>query len=56
MTSKVYFKPYYILQQHIVVVFIFIHMLLVWDVIGKVMGVVWGVANFTALLLFFFLG
>ena len=28
-------------------------MLLVWDVMGKVMGVVWGVANFTALLSFF---
>ena len=29
--------------------FIFIRMLLVWDVMGDVMGVVWGVANFTAL-------
>ena len=28
---------------------------LIWDVMGGVMGVVWGVANFTALL-FFFLG
>ena len=31
---------------------IFIRMLLVWDIMGEVMGVVWGVANFTALLFF----
>ncbi len=40
-------------KQHNLIDHIFIHMLLIWDVMGGVMGVVWGVANFTALLYFF---
>ncbi len=40
------------IDKHNLIDHIFIRMLLIWDVMGGVMGVVWGVANFTALLFF----